>query len=160
MTAQPRHADNEDNRDVCLRDFQSRSLRPWYCSETLDDLIRADRRWLHGVRQPVYKYLYGAIESDELGAAHGAEVGAVWYRDGMDVSDLPARQAVADPKVARQVHGVWVSFIRDEVPTTPAGDWPRHAATDAQVLHMADGKFVIVTDPFDTRTSLWQMQPV
>lgn len=115
---------------------------------------------LHGVRQPVYKYLYGAIEFDELGAAHGAEVGAVWYRDGMDVSDLPARQAVADPKVARQIHGVWVSFIRDEVPTTPAGDWPRHAATDAPVLHMADGKFVIVTDPFDTRTGLWQMQPV
>ncbi|MBO0145189.1 carboxylesterase family protein [Agrobacterium sp. Ap1] len=115
---------------------------------------------LHGVRQPVYKYLYGAIEADEHGAPHGAEVGAVWYRDGMDVSHLPARQAVADPQFARQVHDVWVSFIRDEVPATPAGDWPRHDAADAPVLHMADGKFVIVCDPFDTRTGLWQMQPI
>lgn len=113
---------------------------------------------LHAASQPVYKYLYGSIQADELGAPHGAEVGEVWYRNGMDLSNLPARQAVCDPVFARQVHGVWASFIRDEIPATPGGDWPRHTAADPQVLHMADGKFRIAADPFDNRTRLWRTE--
>ncbi|UIY31783.1 carboxylesterase family protein (plasmid) [Neorhizobium galegae] len=86
---------------------------------------------LHAAHQPVYKYLYGLIEPDELGAPHGAEVGEVWYRQGMDVSHLPARQAVKDRTFAAAVHKVWVSFIRDAAPGTPAGRWPRYSPHQA-----------------------------
>ncbi len=113
---------------------------------------------LHSASQPVYKYLYGAIEADELGAPHGAEVGEVWYRDGMDVSHLPARQAVTDPVFARRLHDVWASFIRDASPKTKAGDWPAYTASEPQVLQMADGMFRIVADPFDNRTTLWHTE--
>ncbi|MGI2033903.1 carboxylesterase/lipase family protein [Rhizobium panacihumi] len=113
---------------------------------------------LHGTYNCVYKYLYGAIEADELGAPHGAEVGEVWYRDGMDTSHLPARQAVTEPVFARRLHDVWASFIHDASPETKAEDWPAYTASEPQVLHMADGMFRIVADPFDNRTSLWQTQ--
>ncbi|MEN3148976.1 carboxylesterase family protein [Neorhizobium sp. IRAMC:178] len=110
---------------------------------------------LHAVHQPVYKYLYGPIEPDELGAPHGAEVGAVWYRRGTNVSHLPARQSVTQPDFAAAVHDVWVSFIRDEIPKSPAGDWHRYSASQPEVLHMDSGDFRLVADPFDGRTALW-----
>jgi para-nitrobenzyl esterase len=110
---------------------------------------------LHAVRQPVYKYLYGPSAADELGASHGAEVGEVWYRHGMDVSHLPARQVVTDPVFAEAVHDVWVSFIRDGAPRTPIGDWPRYSASQPVVLRMDSGDFRLGSDPFDGRTGLW-----
>lgn len=110
---------------------------------------------LHAVHQPVYKYLYGPIEPDERGAPHGAEVGEVWYRRGMDASHLPERQAVTQPDFAEAVHDVWVSFVRDEAPTSPAGDWPRYSASQPKVLHMDGGDFRVIPDPFDRRTALW-----
>jgi para-nitrobenzyl esterase len=111
---------------------------------------------LHAAHQPVYKYLYGAIEPDELGAPHGAEVGEVWYRQGMDVSHLPTRQSVKDRTFATAVHHVWVSFIRDAAPETPAGWWPRYSGAKPQILHMEKGVFRLPTDPFDGRTLLWE----
>lgn len=111
---------------------------------------------LHGDHQPVYKYLYGAIEPDELGAAHGAEVGHVWYREGMDVGVLPERQRVTDRRFAGQLHDVWVSFIRDDAPKTPAGEWPRYDRNAPVLLHAVDGTFALTQDPFDARTDLWQ----
>jgi len=110
---------------------------------------------LHSAHQPVYKYLYGTIDADELGAPHGAEVGEVWYRRGMDVSHLPARQAVTDRTFAEGIHDVWVSFIRGKAPHVPGGDWPRYSASAPHVLHMENGNFHVVTDPFDHRTALW-----
>lgn len=114
---------------------------------------------LHAVHQPVYKYLYGPVEPDELGAPHGAEVGEVWYRQGMDVSHLPARQSVSDRAFATAVHDVWVSFIRDAAPETPAGRWPRYSGAKPQVLHMEKGIFHLPIDPFDGRTALWERPP-
>ncbi|CDN57465.1 Carboxylesterase (plasmid) [Neorhizobium galegae bv. officinalis bv. officinalis str. HAMBI 1141] len=114
---------------------------------------------LHAVHQPVYKYLYGPVEPDELGAPHGAEVGEVWYRQGMDVSHLPARQSVKDRTFATVVHDVWVSFICDAAPETPAGRWPRYSGANPQVLHMEKGVFRLSIDPFDGRTALWERPP-
>ena len=111
---------------------------------------------LHAERQPVYKYLYGPVEADELGAPHGAEVGEVWYRAGMDVSHLPARQAVTDTAFGSQLHDVWVSFIRDETPTSPAGDWPIYRAEKPVLLQMQKPDFRFELDPFDNRPALWQ----
>lgn len=111
---------------------------------------------LHAAHQPVYKYLYGIIEPDELGAPHGAEVGEVWYRQGMDASHLPARQAVKDRIFAAAVHDVWVSFIRDATPETPAGKWPAYSGAKPQILHMEKGVFHLPIDPFNGRTALWE----
>jgi para-nitrobenzyl esterase len=113
---------------------------------------------LHAARQPVYKYLYGPIDADELGAPHGAEVGEVWYRDGMDSSHLPARQAVADPQFASQVHAVWVSFIRDDRPVTPAGAWPAYQSEKPDLLRLESPGFQFETDPFDHRPVIWQAE--
>jgi len=114
---------------------------------------------LHAARQPVYKYLYGPIEADELGAPHGAEVGEVWYRSGMEVGHLPSRQAVSDPTFAEAVHDVWVSFIRDAVPETLSGKWPEYSAAMPHVLRMERGVFYAQIDPFDDRTAIWERPP-
>jgi len=110
---------------------------------------------LHADHQPVFKYLYGSIEPDEMGAPHGAEVGEVWYRDGMDVSHLPARQTVTDRQFARDVHDVWVSFLRDDAPQAPAGTWNRYLASEPAVLWLEKGNCRMAPDPFDDRPALW-----
>jgi para-nitrobenzyl esterase len=110
----------------------------------------------HAEYQPVYKYLYGAIEPDEMGAPHGAEVGEVWYRDGMDLNHLPMRQAIADRNFAKVVHNVWVSFILDNEPRTPVGAWPVYSTSQPKVLRLDRGRIGIELDPFDGRTALWQ----
>ncbi|MGE7368834.1 carboxylesterase/lipase family protein [Neorhizobium sp. NPDC001467] len=104
---------------------------------------------------PVFKYLYGPILTDETGAAHGAEVGAVWYRRGMDLSHLRPHQAIVDRSFAEAVHEVWASFIRDDGPVTPAGNWPTHDPATRQVLHMTNGAFHLIDDPFGARPDLW-----
>uniref|UniRef100_UPI00310134DA carboxylesterase/lipase family protein n=1 Tax=Neorhizobium sp. EC2-8 TaxID=3129230 RepID=UPI00310134DA len=111
---------------------------------------------LHAAHQPVYKYLYGPIEADELGAPHGAEVGEVWYRSGMDVSHLPARQAVTRVRFAEAVHETWVSFVRDQTPRTPIGDWLPYSETTPTVLQIEEGGFHYRADPFGSRTTLWE----
>lgn len=111
---------------------------------------------LHALTQPVYKYLYGPVDADEMGAAHGAEVGHVWYRAGMDVSHLPARQAVTNTTFAARIHDLWVSFIRDEAPLSPLGTWATYDPKEARVLHMVAGAFHFADDPFDQRTALWE----
>lgn len=114
---------------------------------------------LHAEHQPVWKYLYGAIAADELGAAHGAELAHVWYRAGSDVSQLPARQAITDRQLARAIHQLWVSFIRDDTPAPPAGGiWPRYSARSPQLLHLLSGGFEVKEDPFACRLGLWQAQ--
>lgn len=114
---------------------------------------------LHARFQPVYKYLYGTLEADELGAPHGAEVGAVWYRQGMDVKCVPERQRPSDTVFAKAIHDIWVSFIRDEAPRTPVGFWPRFTADKPAVLHADNGDFRLATDPFQDRTNLWKDIP-
>jgi para-nitrobenzyl esterase len=110
---------------------------------------------LHARYQPVYKYLYGTIEPDEQGAPHGAEVGEVWHRSGMDVSQLPARQIATDIKFAQELHDVWVSFIRDAAPVSPAGVWPAYDASSPVILRTEKGVFHVADDPFDGRVALW-----
>jgi para-nitrobenzyl esterase len=108
---------------------------------------------LHGRHQPVWKYLYGAILPDETGAAHGAEVGAVWYRRGMDLNAQPARQRVSDTGFAEAVHAVWQGFIAHDAAT---GEWPRFSAENPMVLHLANGAVQPQQDIFAERPGLWQ----
>lgn len=110
---------------------------------------------LHAARHPVHKYLYGRVEQDEKGAPHGGEVGQVWYRDGGDMERLPARHRVDNPDFARAVHDVWVSFIRDDAPRTPAGVWPTYTASNATVLRIEPEVVGFAVDPFDIRPALW-----
>ncbi|MEF2070567.1 carboxylesterase family protein [Consotaella aegiceratis] len=117
---------------------------------------------LHAAHQPVWKYLYGPIVADELGAPHGAEVGAVWYRRGMDLALQPERQRVKDIAFAADVHETWATFVRaaaDEHKSLRLRrdlDWPRYCSDDPRVLRMKEGSFSIERDPFDARASLWQ----
>lgn len=107
---------------------------------------------LCSAHQPVWKYLFGAITPDETGAAHGAELGAVWYRDGMDLSRQPERQRVTDPDFADQVHEIWRAFIAGAVPD----GWPRFSADNQVVLHVAQGAVGVQADMFAARLGLWQ----
>lgn len=102
----------------------------------------------HGLHNPVWKYLYGPDAADECGAAHGAEVGAVWFRQGMDLSSQPPRQRVADPAFAAIVHDVWAGFIHGR------RDWPLHDG--ANILRLTEGKALSAPDPFAARVSLWE----
>ncbi|HEV7949257.1 MAG TPA: carboxylesterase family protein, partial [Glaciihabitans sp.] len=112
---------------------------------------------LHALHQPVFKYLYGAIEGDELGAAHGAEVGAVWHRPDGVVAALPARHQPADEDFARLIHAAWVSFISDAVPVAAGVDeWPRYSATTPDIVRFANGVATVSSDPFAFRPSLWE----
>lgn len=101
---------------------------------------------LHGRSQPVRKYLYGPDAPDEQGAAHGAEVGAVWYRKGMDLSLQPERQRVNDTVFAAEVHDIWAAFIHGRA------DWP---CAEGTVLRLRPGDIAVERDPFDTRPALW-----
>ncbi|MGV2019852.1 carboxylesterase/lipase family protein [Agrobacterium sp. 22-223-1] len=110
---------------------------------------------LHARFNPVYKYLYGPLEADELGAPHGAEVGSVWYRDGSNGRELPERQRVADAGFARAIHDLWASFIKDERPRAPNGEWPLYRAEKPMVLRAGPAGFGATPDPFDGREALW-----
>lgn len=110
---------------------------------------------LHARFNPVYKYLYGPLEADELGAPHGAEVGSVWYRDGSNVRELPDRQRVADTGFVRAIHDLWASFIKDERPRAPNGEWPLYHAEKPMVLRAGPAGFGVTPDPFDGREALW-----
>lgn len=114
---------------------------------------------LHATAQPVYKYLYGPIEPDELGAAHGAEVGSVWMRPDRVTTGVPERHRPADPDFAALVHAVWVSFVSDEIPTV-AGvrTWPRYTADDPRLVRLVGGTASESIDPFAERVSLWEPQ--
>jgi len=110
----------------------------------------------HADHQPVYKYLYGEIEADELGAPHGAEVGEVWYRKGMDMSGLPERQVVHNQQRARAVHQLWVSFITQDKPLLPSGEgWPIYGQNRPDVLCIRRGEMTISPDPFAERLMCW-----
>lgn len=108
---------------------------------------------LCSAHQPVWKYLYGTLAPDEGGAPHGAEVGAVWYRDGMDLSQQPLRQRITDPDFAESVHDIWRAFIAGD---TPPQDWPRFRPEEPNVLHIAESGITITADPFAERVELWQ----
>ena len=111
----------------------------------------------HALHQPVYKYLYGEIEPDELGAPHGAEVGEVWYRPGMDSSALPARQVVHNPERARAVHQLWVSFIAHDQPALPSGEsWPTYRRDRPDVLRIRSNGMIVSPDPFAERVRCWR----
>lgn len=110
---------------------------------------------LQARRNPVYKYLYGPLEADELGAPHGAEVGCVWYRDGANSHELPERQRVTGAIFAGAIHDLWASFIRDGRPAAPNGNWPLYQAENPGVLWAGPAGFDVVPDPFDGREVLW-----
>ncbi|MDH2327150.1 carboxylesterase family protein [Cereibacter sp. SYSU M97828] len=101
---------------------------------------------LHRRGQPVWKYLYGPDGADETGAPHGAEVGAVWYRQGMDLALQPERQRVTDTAFAVAVHDFWAAFIHGH------SNWP---CPQGSVLRLRSGYIAVERDPFDTRTALW-----
>lgn len=110
---------------------------------------------LHARHQPVWKYLYGADGPDETGAAHGAEVGMVWYRTGMDTVQQPQRQRATDSAFAARVHQVWASFVHGRAPSFDGLPWPSFTAAGPDVLRMADGRMWIERDPFVDRLALW-----
>lgn len=109
----------------------------------------------HSRRQPVWKYLWGEIGPDETGAAHGAEVGALWYRPGMDQSSRPERQRAADPGEAARTHCLWLSFIRGDRPSTDGVFAPNYSEADPQLLWLLPHQTRICRDPFDARIELW-----
>jgi len=112
---------------------------------------------LHSRFQPVYKYLYGELADDELGAAHGAELGEVWHRPDGIVAALPARHQPADAEFARLVHSVWVSFARDEIPRAPGiAAWPEYSASSPKLVWLAGGGARSALDPFAGRPGLWE----
>lgn len=110
---------------------------------------------LHARHQPVLKYLFGRIDPDETGAAHGAEVGHVWYRPGMAVDHLRPHQAVTDRGFAETVHDVWTRFIAGTTPIAAPVIWPPHAAGNESVLRLADGRVWVEDDPFARRVALF-----
>ena len=112
----------------------------------------------HSRYQSVVKYLYGAIEPDELGARHGAEVGEVWYRPGMDQSSRPTRQTVVDPAFAAGVHAVWVSFIAGSPALPGSQPWPGFDSANPLVARFDAGRFAVERDIFYERLSLWAPQ--
>lgn len=108
----------------------------------------------HAAHQPVLKYLYGTIGPDETGHAHGAEVGPLWYRPGMDQSVLPERRRIDDPAHAAAVHETWRGFIAG----TPDPRWPLYTAGDDRLLHLDPARgaeIAIRRDPFAARPGLW-----
>jgi para-nitrobenzyl esterase len=107
---------------------------------------------LHSRHQPVYKYLFGRIEADELGAAHGAEVGHVWYREGMDTSRLRGHQAISSLETAREVHAVWRDFIAG---VDDKSAWPEYSEQNPVVLRLGDGPARVEGDLFGQRLDLW-----
>ncbi|PZU25601.1 MAG: carboxylesterase [Shinella sp.] len=109
----------------------------------------------HSRAQTVFKYLYGGIEANERGAAHGAEVGAVWFRPGRDEHELPERQRVTDTVFATAIHDLWAAFIRDDLPVAPGGAWPPYTEPEPAVLRLEPDGFHVATDPFDGREALW-----
>lgn len=111
---------------------------------------------LHGDHQPVYKYLYGRLEADEMGAPHGAEVGPLWYRPGQDQQTLPERQRVSDIAFAADVHAIWSSFIRDGVPVAPGGAWPVYRENH-DILLIRPGAIRAGADPFGDRPDFWSV---
>lgn len=108
---------------------------------------------LHALHRPVWKYLYGPDGPDELGAPHGAEVGAVWYRPGLDPALQPPHQRVVDTAVALKVHEVWAGFVAGR--TIPP-DWPAYHPDTPRVLRLADGRLRVEPDPFAARLGLWR----
>lgn len=110
---------------------------------------------LHARHQQVFKYLFGHIGPDETGAAHGAEVGHVWYRPGMAVDHLRSHQAVADRGFAATVHEVWTRFIAGTTPIAAPVTWPPHAAGNESVLRLDDGRIWVEDDPFARRVTLF-----
>lgn len=113
---------------------------------------------LHARANPVLKYLYGAFEAHELGAAHGAEVGAVWFRAGRDENALPERQRVTDVSFAAAIHNLWAAFIKDERSAAEEIEWPSYTELNPVVLQLSPDGFVARIDPFDARTALWTKQ--
>lgn len=107
----------------------------------------------HARHQSVHKYLYGEILPDEMGAPHGAEVGAVWFRAGVADRAVPERHAAGDPGFAGLVHEVWRDFIAGAV--EEAG-WPALGRGAEGVLRLADGRAAFGLDPFAGRLELWQ----
>lgn len=107
-------------------------------------------------RQPVFRYLYGGLEPDELGAAHGAEVGSVWFRDAEHLQVIPERQRPNDLDAARVVHEIWVSFVRDHVPSSGGVEFVRHTPGSTRVTRISGTHVETGDDPFAGRTVWWQ----
>jgi len=97
-------------------------------------------------------------EAHELGAAHGAEVGAVWFRAGGDENALPERQRVTDVSFAAAIHNLWAAFIKDERSAAEEIEWPSYTELNPVVLQLSPDGFVARIDPFDARTALWTKQ--
>ncbi|WP_331000135.1 carboxylesterase/lipase family protein [Acetobacter garciniae] len=106
--------------------------------------------------QPVYKYLYGDIQADETGAAHGAELAEVWWREGMHVENLPQRYHGLNEVFARQVHAIWRSFIADPTPVLPDGShWSSYGLSERTILSLSVHALQQKKDPFAVRETLW-----
>ena len=106
--------------------------------------------------QPIYKYLYGDILPDETGAAHGAELAEVWWRDGLRVQDLPPRYHNLNAVSARQVHEIWRGFIADAAPIPPhEPHWLSYNLSSPTLLAISDDTARHLEDPFFARETLW-----
>ncbi|HEY4200378.1 MAG TPA: carboxylesterase family protein [Devosiaceae bacterium] len=108
---------------------------------------------LHGQHQPVWKYLYGLERPDEKGERHGAEVGSVWYREGMDSAEQPERLRASDHNFACKVHEIWRAFVAHD--TMPHG-WQCYSGGDPVLLHITAERIGLEKDRFAERLELWQ----
>ncbi|GBQ20717.1 carboxylesterase/lipase family protein [Gluconacetobacter sacchari] len=105
--------------------------------------------------QPVHKYLFGAIGPNETGAAHGDELGCVWWNDATGRATLPERYRNLDPALSRRVHDIWRRFIIGETALCAEGPWPRHARAAPAVLWIRPSGTIVTPDPFGYRPGLW-----
>lgn len=107
-------------------------------------------------RQPVYKYLYGDIAPDERGAAHGAELGHVWWRSGQPAPRLAAHQQILDEDFAAAIHQVWLSFLQHQPPRYLHQPWPTYRDAQGSVLHLSPLASDMTADPFAARLAWWK----
>lgn len=103
--------------------------------------------------QPVHKYLFGGIDPNETGAAHGDELANVWWRESYDRTTLPARYQAVDQELSRIVHYLWCDFIS----RTEKFDkkWDRFSENNKAILSITQKRQSIEIDPFFPRCGLW-----
>ncbi|GAA3597443.1 carboxylesterase family protein [Kineosporia mesophila] len=113
-------------------------------------------RFADRVPAPVFRYLYGPMEDDELGAAHGAEVGSVWFRGPDHLAVVPERQRPSDHAAARAVHDIWVSFVRDHVPSHRGVPFVTHEPGSTATHHIIGTEVRHTADAFAERAAWWE----
>jgi len=108
------------------------------------------------LHQPVFKYLYGQLDRNETGAAHGAEVGLVWWNAATDRETLPERYRTVEPELGNRVHETWRCFIAGEPLSISDGmHWPEYRPDHGEIGWITPADTTLIPDPFIGRLPLW-----